>query len=249
MNVQINYLHQRAQTETKSQGLTQSFENLDSSSLKEDLNKSIELGRKKRKQLTFENPEFQIKQDIEDEKQNIKVQTLIRRGLADALKIQDLLKLKITAKDTNNPIQSLFRWFMLILYKENPELYNWTEFRKQVLEKNNGQDLRNRLGYQSVIHITAIEGEKTRYLLNLRKKIIEQNSKPEEVQYVLVKIFDIIEIVYKIHEHARKINQLVDDLLKQENIIKQYINEIEKVNQNIQEAKSNLKKIGKQVFE
>lgn len=50
-----------------------SFENMDTNSLKDDLNKSIELGRKKRKQLTLENPEFQIKQEIEDEKQNIKV--------------------------------------------------------------------------------------------------------------------------------------------------------------------------------
>ncbi|CAD8119523.1 unnamed protein product [Paramecium sonneborni] len=243
MNVPINYSEQRAQTETYSSGFTQSIENLDSNSLKEDLNKSLELGRKKRKQLTLENPEFQIKQEIEDEKQNIKVQTHIRRGVADALKIQDLLKLKISVKDNNNPIHSLFRWFLLILYKENPEMYNWPEFKKQVLEKNNGQDLRNRLGYQSVIHITALEGEKTKYLLNLRKTIIEQNSKPEEVQHVLVKIFDIVEIVYKTHEHAKKINHLVDDLLKQENQIKQFKNEIEKVNQEIQEAKSSLKKL------
>ncbi|CAD8090932.1 unnamed protein product [Paramecium primaurelia] len=243
MNDPMLYSQQRAQTETNSLGFSQSLENLDTNSLKEDLNKSIELGRKKRKQLTLDNPEFNIKQEIEDEKQNIKVQTLIRRGLADALKIQELLKLKITAKDNNNQIHSLFRWCMLILYKENPEIYNWSEFRKQVLEKNNGQDLRNRLGYQSVIHITSLEGEKTKYLLNLKKPILEQNSKPEEVQHVLLKIFDIVEIIYKTHEHAKRINQLVDNLLMQESKIKQYKEEIDKVNQEIQVAKSSLKSL------
>ncbi|CAD8089607.1 unnamed protein product [Paramecium primaurelia] len=243
MNVPIEYSEQRAKTEANSYGFSQSIENLDTNSLKEDLNKSIELGRKKRKQLTLQNPEFQIKQEIEDEKQNIKVQTLIRRGVADSLKISDLLKLKISAKDNNNPIHSLFRWCMLIFYKENPEMYSWQEFKKQVIEKNNGLDLRNRLGYQSVIHITSLEGEKTKYLLNLKKTILEQNSKPEELHHVLVKIFDIIEIIYKTHEHAKRINHLVNDLLMQEQKIKQYKDEIDKVNQEIQIAKSNLKNL------
>ncbi|CAK59292.1 unnamed protein product (macronuclear) [Paramecium tetraurelia] len=243
MNVPIEYSEQRAKTEANSQAFSQSLDNLDTNSLKEDLNKSIEVGRKKRKQLTLENPEFQIKQEIEDEKQNIKVQTLIRRGVADSLKITDLLKLKISAKDNNNPVHSLFRWCMLILYKENPDMYNWSEFKKQVLEKNGGSDFRNRLGYQSVIHITPLEGEKTKYLLTLKKAIVEQNSKPEELQHVLVKIFDIIEIVYKTHEHAKRINHLVDDLLMQEQKIKQYRDEIDTVNKEIQLAKSNLKNL------
>lgn len=65
-----------------------------------------------------------------------------------------------------------------------------------------------------MVHITHLEGEKTKFLLNLKNSILSANKKPEEGYAVLVKIFDIIEIVYKTHEHAKRVNLLVDDVIK-----------------------------------
>lgn len=70
------------------------------------------------------------------------------------------------------------------------------------------------MGYQNVIHITSLDAEKTKFLLNHKDAILELNAKPDEARNVLVKIFDIIEIVLKTYEHAQKINSLVDELLK-----------------------------------
>ncbi|CAD8121811.1 unnamed protein product [Paramecium sonneborni] len=215
----------------------------ESASLKDELNKSLDLGRKKRQQLTLENPEFQIKQDIEDEKQNIKVETLIRRQLATSINLKDLLKLKISQKDIKNHIHSLFRWILLIFYRENPDLYNWSEFKEQILEKNDGQDLINRLGYQNVVNITHLDAEKTQFLLNLRQKILEENASPEVAKNALIQIFDIVEVIYKIYEHTNRINNLVDKLIKQEDNIKNYNEEIKKINHEIQQAKRSLKSL------
>ncbi|CAD8199964.1 unnamed protein product [Paramecium pentaurelia] len=226
-----------------SQGNSHSLGDHDSASLKDELNKSLDVDRKKRQQLILKNPEFQIKQEIEDEKQNIKVETLIRRELANSINIKDLLKLKISSKDLKNPIHSLFRWILLIFYKENPDLYNWLEFKEQILEKNNGEDLVNRFGYQNVMYITRLEGEKTKFLLNLKQKILEENGQPEVAKNVLIKIFDMVEIVYKIYEHAKGINHLVDELIKQEDNINQYKVEIQKINHHIQETKISLKSL------
>lgn len=44
------------------------------------------------------------------------------------------MKLKLTIKDSSNPLHSLFRWFLLIFYKENPEMYNWSEFKVKSLK-------------------------------------------------------------------------------------------------------------------
>ncbi|CAD8202536.1 unnamed protein product [Paramecium octaurelia] len=243
MKIPSEIPQQKDTLEGNSWGNSHSQGDQDSASLKDELNKSIELGRKKRQQLVLENPEFQIKQEIEDEKQNIKVETLIRRDVASAIHIKDLLKLKISSKDIKNPIHSLFRWILLIFYKADPELYNWPEFKEQILEKNHGQDLVNRLGYQNVVHITYLDGEKTKFLLNLKQKILEENGQPEAAKNALIKIFDIVEIVYKTHEHAKGINHLVGELLKQEDNINNYKEEIKKVNHQIQEAKSSLKSL------
>lgn len=64
------------------------------------------------------------------------------------------------------------------------------------------------------MHLTILEGEKTLYLLNHKDDILKANLKCEECYPLLVKLFDVVELVYKTHGHSRNINKLIDEVVK-----------------------------------
>lgn len=105
--------------------------------VKDKLNQSLAEYRKKRNKAILDNPEYMIKEQIKEEKQNIIMQNKTRATIAKALNLHEfsklpciiIAKLKLTNKDKEHPIHSLFRWFMLVFYKEDPAHYEYTEFK------------------------------------------------------------------------------------------------------------------------
>ncbi|KAM3133786.1 hypothetical protein pb186bvf_014049 [Paramecium bursaria] len=218
---------------------------------KDQLNKSLDACRKQRNMLVINDPESQIKEEIKDTKRKIIIQNQTRQYITDNINIEELSnpfqqklgKLKIDRYDLQNPIHSLFRWMLLILYRTDPVYYTWPQFKNEVFKNDKGKDLKNRLGLMNLLSITKLESEKTKYLLNIQKQITDTLSSNKKIQYTIDQIFDVITIIDSQCESANKIKQLEIDLFNKQEEIRKHKEEIDKYNSIIQETKKSLRSL------
>jgi hypothetical protein len=106
-----------------------------------------------------------------------------RIDLAQKIDMKKLKNLEI--EDKKSKAHEVFKWIIVALYEESENKYYWPNFCKEALDKDKGNDLRERLGKINASKAKEEQKIKTEFFLNNFEEI---RSMPELKVKIFLKI-------------------------------------------------------------
>jgi hypothetical protein len=76
-----------------------------------------------------------------------------------------IASIQIKIKDFSTPLNELFRWMLVFLYKDIAANYFWENFREEVFVNDKGEDFKVRLGTIKAVDMKYDEFQRTEKVL------------------------------------------------------------------------------------
>ncbi|CAD8160338.1 unnamed protein product [Paramecium pentaurelia] len=167
--------------------------------------------------------EKQLQNEIQETKKTIIKLNKMRQDEANGLNINDLKQLNIKNKDKESPVNELWIWSLVVIYKEPASSYYWNNFKEQVFEKAEGaQDFKERLGKVKAVDMKKDEFERTQNLLKQREQILASDILTPAIKTQITSFFKIVDLMIEVEKHSKVIHSN-EKLLQQHAIEKQQI--------------------------
>ncbi|CAD8064346.1 unnamed protein product [Paramecium sonneborni] len=151
--------------------------------------------------------EKELQNNIQEAKKKIVGLNKMRQDDANSLNINDLKQLNIKNKDKESPVNELWIWTLVVIYKEPASSYYWNNFKEQVFEKPEGsQDFKERLGKVKAVDMKKDEFERTQNLIKQKDQIISSNILTPAIQAQIKIIFKIVELMIDVEKQSKEIH-------------------------------------------
>ncbi|CAK81867.1 unnamed protein product (macronuclear) [Paramecium tetraurelia] len=151
--------------------------------------------------------EKQLQNEIQETKKTIVKLNKMRQDEANGLNINDLKQLNIKNKDKESPVNELWIWSLVVIYKEPASSYYWNNFKEQVLEKAEGsQDFKERLGRVKAVDMKKDEYERTQNLLKQREQILAADILTPAIKTQITNFFKIVDLMIEVEKHSKSIH-------------------------------------------
>ncbi|CAD8076302.1 unnamed protein product [Paramecium sonneborni] len=152
--------------------------------------------------------EKELQNKIQVAKKEIMSINKMRQDDANSLNINDLKQLNIKNKDKESPVNELWIWTLVVIYKEPASSYYWNNFKEQVFEKPEGsQDFKERLGRVKAVDMKKDEFERTQNLLKQKEQIIASNILTPPILAQINIIFKIVDLMIQVEKKSKEIHE------------------------------------------
>ncbi|CAK68769.1 unnamed protein product (macronuclear) [Paramecium tetraurelia] len=159
------------------------------------------------KAIVPQHDEKQLQNEIQETKKTIVKLNKMRQDEANGLNINDLKQLNIKNKDKESPVNELWIWSLVVIYKEPASSYYWNNFKGQVFENAEGaQDFKDRLGRVKAVDMKKDEFERTQNLLKQREQILAAEILTPAIKTQIASFFKIVDLMIEVERHSKLIH-------------------------------------------